>query len=70
MRPLDVWRGKAAVERMATPEEVDAFTRAFDADAALGVQPALTGPEREALTRRRAELLEQRLRAQRDALRR
>jgi hypothetical protein len=70
MRPLDDWLGRTAVSRMATVDEVDAYVRAFVADAVMGVQAPFTPAECAAIKARRAELLETRLRAERAALRR
>jgi hypothetical protein len=69
MRPLDDWLGRTAVSRMATVDEVDAYVRAFVADAVMGVQAPFTAAECAAIEARRAELLETRLRAERAALR-
>lgn len=73
MRPLDEWRGVTTVASIGSLDELDAYERAFDGDAALGAHEPMTDVERAACAQRRAELHEARndaLRAERDEIRR
>jgi hypothetical protein len=78
MRPLDEWQGRTTLEGFTgrTPPEMtaaitslDAYVRAFAEDAALGCHEPMSPAEREACARRRAQLHEASLRAQRAAAR-